>query len=186
MKSFSDCTIQEYLESLGSTRPAPGGGSASAVQAALGAALLVKVASISEIKLKISLVSEIEKAKRLEKSFMQVSDEDAAAYTKVVAAYQAKAISEDEKRVKRERIDQELELAFDIPLGLIQLLKTAEVLRKELLAKCSGSIASDLDVAGLFFEAAMKSAHHLAEGNLACIKKTEIQSELKERLEAAQ
>lgn len=185
MKSFSEFTIDEYLNQLGSTAPAPGGGSASAVVTAFGCSLLAKVANISQTKVKdVSFQTEIEKSESLKKTALELSDLDAKAYEGVVKAYKMKNTTDEEKKARRQKIDEELKMAFDVPYRLLCVIKEGEGLRKQLLEKCSGAIASDLDVAGTFFESASKSAHHLAEGNLAYIKDPNIQSELKAKLEA--
>jgi formiminotetrahydrofolate cyclodeaminase len=185
VKSFSEMEIQTYLKQLASTEPAPGGGSAAAVVVALGAALLGKVASISQTKSKeISFQEEIEKAEKFKQLALESSDLDAKVYGEVIKAYQMKASTDEEKKARRGKIDQELKAAFEVPYQLLKTIKEAEALRTDLLKKSSGAIASDLDVAGTFFEGAAKSALHLAEGNLNYIKDPAIQTELKEKLGA--
>ena len=94
MKSFSNSSLSNYLKSLASTQPAPGGGSAAAVVAALGFSLLEKVAAISQTKQKASFQNEIQESKLLEKIAMKLADGDAKAYGAVIKAYKIKAVTE--------------------------------------------------------------------------------------------
>ena len=43
--SFKNCSIEEYIERLGSGSPTPGGGAAAALTSAQGAALIMMVAN---------------------------------------------------------------------------------------------------------------------------------------------
>ena len=52
MKKYKDHTLQEYLDVLSKKTPVPGGGSAAALVAATGVALLLMVAHYSKGKSK--------------------------------------------------------------------------------------------------------------------------------------
>lgn len=182
MKSFSNTTLSRYLKALVSTAPSPGGGSAAAFVAALGFSLLGKVAGISAGKQKVSFRSELALSKSLNEKALKLSDRDAKAYDAVVKAYQKKAVTEKEKTSRRHAIDGALANSFQVPYELLEILEKGEKLRCELLRRCVGAIASDLEVAGGFFEAARKSALHLAESNLNYLKDAEKKAELAEKL----
>jgi len=184
VESFSEFKIKDYLRDLASAKPSPGGGSAAGIVTALGCGLISKVAVISQAKNEESnFDSEIQEAETLQKASLKLSDLDAEVYADVVKAYKVKATTDDEKSKRRDAIDEALKKAFDVPYQLLEIIKKGESLRKKLLKKTSGAIASDLDVAENFFGGAHKSTRHLAEGNLACIKNETIKNELKKMLE---
>ena len=182
MKSFSKTVINSYLNDLSSTRPAPGGGSAAAVMVALGCALLGKVANISQAKSGKSFKAELGTVASLRKQALKLADLDSKVYTKVVKAYQVKAKTGLQKKKRKASIDRALELAFGVPYDLLVVIKKAEQLKKKLLKRCKGAIASDLAVASDFFGGAVRSAKHLATGNIDYIKNKSVQTKLKKKL----
>ena len=185
MKSFSEFKIEDYLNDLASTKSSPGGGSAAGVVVALACSLIGKVTAISQTKKsEVDFSIDIKISESLMQSAMKLSNLDAEVYADVVKAYQIKATNDDEKKERRSAIDMSLVKAFDVPYELLEVIQKGDKLRLNLLEKCSGAIASDLDVAGNFFNAAKASAFHLAEGNLDYIKDEIIKSELSKKLEA--
>jgi len=185
VKSFSKTVINSYLNDLSSTKPAPGGGSAAAIVVVLGCALLGKVANISQAKSGKSFKAELGTVASLRKQALKLADLDASAYTKVVKAYQIKAKTDIQKKKRKASIDRALGLAFGVPYDLLVVIKKAEELKKKLLKRCKGAIASDLAVASDFFVGAVRSAKHLAAGNIDYIKDKKIQTKLKNKLSKA-
>ncbi|MBF0478552.1 MAG: cyclodeaminase/cyclohydrolase family protein [Candidatus Omnitrophica bacterium] len=101
MKKFNHFTLSEYLDVLGERKPAPGGGSASALAGALGAGLIEMAANYSlgkssskSVEKKISLI--VRKIKAVKLGLLALVDKDAEAYELVVKARQGTAA---EKRV---------------------------------------------------------------------------------------
>ncbi len=168
--SFASSSLNAYLKLLSSAKPAPGGGSAASFVAALGFALLEKVAVISQHKTKNLFKKEIQTARFLSKKALKLSDQDAKAYEAVIKTYQIKALTDGAKRARRGKIDRALAASFEVPFELLRTVKKGEILLKELFERCEGAITSDLEVADHFFEAAAESAHHLAHSNLDYIK----------------
>ncbi len=92
-KKFKDFTLQQYLDVLASRQPIPGGGSASALVGAMGAALLSMVANYSIGKGKPAsiermLQKNLEKTEKIRARFLELVDLDAEAYLKIVEARQ--------------------------------------------------------------------------------------------------
>src|SRR5207249_10471656 len=88
---FGDLTLRAFIDRLASSDPVPGGGSASAVAGALGAALVRMVASLSVDRPKYAAHAAVHERSsaegtRLADLFLEIADEDAAAYGGVPAA----------------------------------------------------------------------------------------------------
>ena len=88
MKKYKDHSLKEYLEALSVKTPTPGGGSAAALTAALGAALISMVANYSVGKgsavVDRKLRSLLARSERLRERFLELVDLDAEAYLEVV------------------------------------------------------------------------------------------------------
>ena len=98
--SVKDQTVGDYLQDLTSTAAVPGGGSAAALAAAMGAALLSMVAKLSAKKAKVvadrevleGLVPELD---QLAARLLQLSQDDVDAYRAVIDARKSGAQSRD-------------------------------------------------------------------------------------------
>ena len=87
---YNDRPLREYLNDLAAKSPAPGGGSAAALSAAIGASLMSMVANytIGNAKYKDSeaKVSEIlKKSEKCRTEFQTLIDKDVEAYEKLAA-----------------------------------------------------------------------------------------------------
>lgn len=126
--------LEKYMDALGSTAPAPGGGSASAVSAMLGLSLLEKAVRLTMNKKQFvdhmetyeKALSQWEEAKQVLKEVMA---DDERAFEAVIAVYRLKP-TEEEKDAHLEKMDEALEFAGMVPLRggkvMVQSLETAQ------------------------------------------------------------
>ncbi len=153
MPKFKNFTLKKYLDVLSDRAPVPGGGSAAALTAALGCALISMVARYSLGKGKGKQIeSRIEKLlKQSEKyraQFLTLVDLDAEAYLKVVKA--RKGTAAQKKAAAK--------AAAKVPLVACRLCYNAVALTPYLVEHGNKYLLSDVQVAVEFLTAAFNSA----------------------------
>lgn len=161
---YKNQNLIKYLEDLSAKLPAPGGGSAAALNAAMGASLISMVVNFTlgkprytafEPELKEILV----KSEKLRKDFLSLVDLD-------VVAYQS----------------NDLRKALDVPLMLARLCCEAAKLCPLLIKKGNANLISDVAVAAIFFEAAFVSACFNIEINLKNMNQKKLTQGIKKEL----
>ncbi len=114
-----------YLEALASKAPVPGGGGASAVCGALGAALGEMVGNLTTGKKKYLLWEEevqkcLKDLKDSRSRFLFLSAEDARVFEPLSRAYGMKAETDEERRKKEEYMEGCLNEAAAVPLKIME------------------------------------------------------------------
>ena len=138
-----DLKVQDFLDEVDSSSPAPGGGSVSALASALGSSLGRMVAHLTFGKKAYNSLSEEEK-KKFEESFEKLEecrkkleklvDEDTQAYNLVMSAYKLPKDSDEEKKIRKETIQENLKKAVKTPLAICEYsyeaIKQMEIILK--------------------------------------------------------
>lgn len=160
---FRDLTIDDFTRRLASSDPVPGGGSASAVAAALGASLVVMVASLSTGRPKYvdhepMLGWAADTGRRLIDRFMEIADTDAEAYGGFAAALKMPRDTDDQIAARTDAMQAAARRSAEAPMSCVEacfdLLQAAEALA----GRSNPNAASDVDVAALLGQAAARGA----------------------------
>ena len=156
-------SCREFVEVLASSEPAPGGGGASALVAALGTALGNMVGSLTVGKKKYADVEpQIQslnaRAEALRRHLEQLVQADADAFTPLAAAYRLPKDTPEQAAHKAEVLAQALDGACAVPLDIMSACCEGITLAQEYAEKGSVLAVSDAGCAALFCKAALQAA----------------------------
>lgn len=172
---LSELKTKEFVSTLASEAPAPGGGSASALLGALGTALVSMVANLTVGKEKYAdfevLMQEVlVETDTLINSFNELMEKDTEVYNAVGAVLTMPKSTEEEKSLRKESMQIALKEATIIPYQMMEeAAKTLVVLQKA-VGHSNPNAASDLGVGALALKAAMQGAWLNVKINLGSIK----------------
>ncbi len=172
---LKNLNIQEFTRTLSSDAPVPGGGSVAALSSAIGCSLVAMVGNLTVGKKKYEEVSEeagkiAASYEKLSDEFLDLIDEDAQVFDKVMDAYGMPKASDEEKAARTEAIQSSLKEAALVPLKVAK--KSAELFDScEFLVKNGNKNAkSDVLVAAMMLRTGVLAALMNVDINLGSIK----------------
>jgi formiminotetrahydrofolate cyclodeaminase len=111
-----------------------------------------------------------------------LTEEDAQAYERVVAAYALPKTNEQETALRTAKIEESLKGATEVPLGTAEAALGAMKLLHVLRPMCNPNVLSDLGVGALMGHAAVKGAAYNVYINLSSLKDERFRRACEERL----
>lgn len=152
--------LEKFLTELSSGAPVPGGGGASALGGALGAALGQMVANLTAGKKKYAqweadIQDYLKRLEDLKVRFLRLAEEDEEVFAPLAEAYRLPAGTEEERRHKETVMEERLLNASLVPLKLMETaVETLQIL-EGLEEKGSVMAVSDVGVAVQFARTAV-------------------------------
>jgi methenyltetrahydrofolate cyclohydrolase len=192
---YSASPIQQYLDDLASSKPAPGGGSAAALVGATGAALGSMVANFTVGKEKFAAVEEpaqaaLLAAEKLRGELSALIQADVEAYSKYAAATGLPKASDEEKARRAGAIQTAMKAAAGVPMEVCRKCREVLGVCQDLLEIGNPNLVSDVGCAAELAFAALRAALLNVEVNHAFIKDPEFvaaqQDELMTLLDSAE
>lgn len=161
---YANSSLKQYLDDLAAKLPAPGGGSAAALTAGLGASLISMVVNFTIGKAKYARFEEelktiSGKSEKLREEFLRLVDLD-------VVAYKSKNIRD----------------ALDVPFMVCRLCFEGIKLCPPLVTNGNVNLISDVAVAAILLEAAFSSAYYNVEINLKSLADNKLTKAIKKEL----
>jgi len=166
-----DLSCRDLLEAFSASDPTPGGGSASALAAAVGASLLLMVAGLPKSRTNADAEKSILRGVSttvtgLRQQLTDAIDADAAAYDLVVAAFRQPRATPQDQEARKAAIQRALRAATDVPLGVMRVATSALEQAAIVAANGHKPAASDVGVAAALLAAAVDGARLNVETNL--------------------
>lgn len=175
MDKYLNMPVNKYLDDLAAKLPAPGGGSASALAGATGAALFCMVANFTAGNEKYGDVQEeiigiLKKLETIRKRLAELVDEDVLLYSEVSKAYKFAKNTEEEKKARSEAIQEAVKNALQVPIEILINCAKAMSVAERLLEIGNKNLASDIGVGVRLLEAGFDGAVINVDINIALIK----------------
>ena len=166
-----DLTLRAFSDDLASDAAVPGGGSAAAYAGALGAALAAMVARIAtKKKPDAGLGDYIAEVDHLRADFLRLVDDDSAAYGSVAQAMKLPRSTDEEKKARTERLQAALLAASRVPLEVAKTSRRLLEACERGMSAAPDAAVSDIGVAALLSEAALRGAAMNVMINLSSVK----------------
>ncbi len=157
---FIEKSCVEFSDALASKAAVPGGGGASALVGALGAALGSMVCNLTIGKKAYREVEEdvkgiLSKTESLRSRMLELVERDAVVFEPLSKAYGIKAETPEEKEAKDALMEQALRNASTVPVDIVRVAWDCLELLDDLAEKGSKLAISDVGVGALFCKAAL-------------------------------
>ena len=169
-----DNRITEYLEKAAAGTAVPGGGSVAALNAALAAGLTEMVANLTIGKkgyeeVEEEMIALAGKASQLRNKLSAAVDQDADAYTEVMAAYRLPKTTDEETALRKQKIQDAIKHAARVPLEVARNALAVIELAGQAIRKGNKNAASDGAVAAMNARTGALAAIYNVKINLSSI-----------------
>ncbi len=181
--------LKQYLDTMASDAPAPGGGSAAALCGAQGAGLAAMVAGLTVGRAKFAEFEpaclEVQKTELalLEQLTAQI-DKDTEAFNLVAAAFKLPKTTDEEKTVRSQAIQAGTLVSTQVPFTTMELALDALKCAEKLLEGFNSGAASDLGVAAMNLSTCVRGAWMNVLINIGSLKDTAVAEDFRNRGQA--
>ena len=170
-----DLSLTDFSTRLASEQPAPGGGSASAAVAALGAGLLIMTCNLTIGREKFQdaeedLMEVREELEPIRVMLLASVDRDSEAYDAVIDAFGMPKTTAEEKAERKAAIQSAMRAASEVPMDMARRAGRALNLASIVAGKGNPNALSDTGCGARFLEAGLRGALYNVRINLPSIK----------------
>ncbi len=175
LNNFKNDSLRNYLEELASEKPAPGGGSASGIVGAIGAALVSMVSSLTlgkkgyESKSE-NLIKIRNEARDVMWKLYRQAEKDTEAYNGLSSALSLPKNTPEEKERRTKTIQEKLKKATEVPWETANLAASLFDQALYLLNEGNKNAVSDVFCASMFLKSSVDGSLQNVKINLGLIK----------------
>ncbi len=182
--------INDFLETLSSSSPTPGGGSVSAIIGAVSSALVSMVANLTVGKEKYKdswekMEEVLQEVETLRSEFLTLADSDIEAFNGFMAALRLPKETDSEKKLRAEAMEEASKQATLVPLQIVETCEKVARLSLETAKFGNKMAATDAAIGAILANAAAKSASYNVLINLPSIKDVSFVENAQSRLQNA-
>ena len=186
---LAELKVNGFTELLASDAPAPGGGSAAALEGGIGAALTAMVCELTAGKKAYAehrdfILDVQKKAEDLRVRFVDVMDRDTEAFLVVSDAFAMPKATDEEKAARSAAIQAGLVKCTETPFEMMQMATETLELTASILGKFNEAAASDLGVAALSLRSGIQGAWLNVLINIGTLKDKELAADFRAKGEA--
>lgn len=187
---YVDQPLRQYLDDLAAAKSTPGGGSASALSGAMGAALASMVAGFSVGKAEYADVQQeieglLQKTEKLRDRFEQLMQEDIDAYGRLSASFKMPHETDEERAKRSKAIQAQLVEAALVPLEMAEGAAELSKYCRRIAEIGNKNVLSDVATGAALASSAGAGAAWMVRANLRAMKDLELVNVLSDRLSVA-
>jgi formiminotetrahydrofolate cyclodeaminase len=185
---YGDGLLKTYLEDAAARKPAPGGGSVSALAGALAAAMSEMSANFTAGNKKFAAVdaevrSLLGGLQSCRETLLELVDRDVVAYGAVDSAYSMPRGTDAERMARRDAIQAALRGAMQAPLEVMRQCARVVDLADRLADVGNPNLITDVGVSAILAEAACAAARLNVEVNLKYLKDDDLAQRTREEMD---
>lgn len=186
---LKELTVKQFMSTLASSSPVPGGGSAAALNGAVSAGLIAMVASLTIGRKGCETVwEEMQRVKAemeiAKEEFLDLMDEDADSYAKVIACFKLPKESDTEKTKRSDAIREATITAAETPLTIAEKAALLFDGAKFVIENGNKNAISDGAVAAMTARTCILGALYNVRINAASLKDSPKKDELIKKADA--
>ena len=160
---YTEKTCRDFVESVGTSKPIPGGGSVAALVGALGASLSTMVASLTigkkkYIGVEFEMQKNIDEIYQIQNELLDLVQQDIDNFEPLAQLYKKKASTPEEKAALKEAKQNALYEACLVPMEIIKKCGRAIELAQEFATKGNKVVIADSGSSAVLCKAAMQAA----------------------------
>lgn len=181
--------VDEFLNELASSSPAPGGGSVSALAGANGCSLMLMVGNLTTSKKKFASLDEnirtaylnsLDVFKNNNNSFVNFIDADTDAFNQLMKAFKLPKTSDEEIAQRIKEIDKATLACIKVPLNVSALALETLRLVEDMIEHSNKNTLSDQGVCVLMLYSAIEGATMNVMINLPGLNDEDLKREFKQ------
>lgn len=183
--------VDEFLNELASSSPAPGGGSVSALAGANGCSLMLMVGNLTTSKKKFASLAEnvrmsylnsLDIFKKNNDSFINLIDADTDAFNQLMKAFKLPKTSDEEIAQRIKEIDKATLTCIRVPLNVSALALETLGLVEDMIEHSNKNTLSDQGVCVLMLYSAIEGAAMNVMINLPGLNDDDLKREFKQTI----